>query len=382
MDDSNILLALRTIQEAGARRLRRLRETPTFEGARKTLQEATRIEDKVEGILQCLEKNLPLLKDLVKLAPGEAVSAPSWELEDHRLTDIRVATGKDASLTHKFRAHLAYRDLALEYERWLAAHGRISRVEQLASQLTRSVEKKAGQITEFIREKNYPAVEARNAIKDGIKILVIAELSKCPGISVLLFLVHTRIHRLRYNEIENLVRRLLYAAQDESRGDRRALEKREELAGIATNGSHFTNRCQEIYGRTISQSDSPPSTPNGAQTDNRDVDFRSPGPQQSEQARPDVLPTPIRPTASLSYEICFSRNSIPYCRRPYGAPIFVQVMNGNIEGIRNLLVNSEATIWDCDPYGLGLLYVCSVRTECATANQNVNSTRLTTVGGF
>ncbi len=38
-------------------------------------------------------------------------------------------------------------------------------------------------------------------------------------------------------------------------------------------------------------------------------------------------------TAALSLEAIFNRNPIPLCQRPYGAPIFMHVLHGDISGV-------------------------------------------------
>ena len=60
---------------------------------------------------------------------------------------------------------------------------------------------------------------------------------------------------------------------------------------------------------------------------------------------------------ALSLEANFNRNSIPICERPYGSPIFMQVLKGDIGGVYEILGRCEGSLWDHDPYGLGLLYV-------------------------
>ena len=69
-------------------------------------------------------------------------------------------------------------------------------------------------------------------------------------------------------------------------------------------------------------------------------------------------------SAMASLNICFSlqmiplrinvqtRNTIPYC-----SPIFRRVQEGDIHGIRELLLSGKSSLNDVDPYGLGLLYV-------------------------
>ena len=60
---------------------------------------------------------------------------------------------------------------------------------------------------------------------------------------------------------------------------------------------------------------------------------------------------------SMSVEKFFNKNLTPSHLRPYGSPIFLLVIAGNVQGIRYALTRCEASIWDHDPYGLGLLYV-------------------------
>lgn len=62
-------------------------------------------------------------------------------------------------------------------------------------------------------------------------------------------------------------------------------------------------------------------------------------------------------TAGLAREDNFNRLSIPLCQRPYGAPIFKHVIHGDISGVYSVILQGEGSLWDHDPYGLGLLYV-------------------------
>ena len=62
-------------------------------------------------------------------------------------------------------------------------------------------------------------------------------------------------------------------------------------------------------------------------------------------------------TAALSLEASFTRNSAPICPRPYGSPVFMYVLNGDICGVHDTLIRCEGSLWDYDPYGLGLFYV-------------------------
>jgi hypothetical protein len=62
-------------------------------------------------------------------------------------------------------------------------------------------------------------------------------------------------------------------------------------------------------------------------------------------------------TTALTLEATFNRNSTPLCQRPYGAPIFMCVIHGDIFGFYNIIRRAEGSLWDHDPYGLGLLYV-------------------------
>lgn len=66
--------------------------------------------------------------------------------------------------------------------------------------------------------------------------------------------------------------------------------------------------------------------------------------------------TDTHSAAALSLETNFNRNSTPICQRPYGAPLFVCVLEGNIRGVYDILICCEGSLWDHDPYGLGLLY--------------------------
>ncbi len=63
---------------------------------------------------------------------------------------------------------------------------------------------------------------------------------------------------------------------------------------------------------------------------------------------------------ALTLEATFNRNSIPICQRPYGSPIFMRVLEGDIHGVYNILWRCEGSLWDHDPYGLGILYVSRI----------------------
>ncbi len=60
---------------------------------------------------------------------------------------------------------------------------------------------------------------------------------------------------------------------------------------------------------------------------------------------------------ALSLEANFNRNSTPIYQRPYGSTIFMHVLNEDIYGVYDILIRCEGSLWDHDPYGLGLLYV-------------------------
>ncbi len=62
-------------------------------------------------------------------------------------------------------------------------------------------------------------------------------------------------------------------------------------------------------------------------------------------------------TAGLAREDNFNRLSVPLCQRPYGSPIFMHVIRGNISGVYTIISQGGGSLWDHDPYGLGLLYV-------------------------
>lgn len=62
-------------------------------------------------------------------------------------------------------------------------------------------------------------------------------------------------------------------------------------------------------------------------------------------------------TAGLAREGKFNRLSVPFCQRPYGAPIFMLVIRGDVSGVYHTILRGEASLWDHDPYHLGLLYV-------------------------
>ena len=62
-------------------------------------------------------------------------------------------------------------------------------------------------------------------------------------------------------------------------------------------------------------------------------------------------------TTGLAREDSFNRLSVPLCQRPYGAPIFMHVIHGDISSVYSIIIRGEGSLWDHDPYGLGLLYI-------------------------
>jgi len=74
--------------------------------------------------------------------------------------------------------------------------------------------------------------------------------------------------------------------------------------------------------------------------------------------------TDTHQNTALSLEANFNRNSTPICQRPYGSTIFMHVVNGDIHGVYDILVRCEGSLWDHDPYGLGLLYVNQWSPSC------------------
>ncbi|KAL9608875.1 MAG: hypothetical protein Q9167_006311 [Letrouitia subvulpina] len=61
--------------------------------------------------------------------------------------------------------------------------------------------------------------------------------------------------------------------------------------------------------------------------------------------------------SALSLEANFNRNSIPICQRLYDSLIFMRVLEGDIHGVYDILIRCEDSLWDYDPYGLGILYL-------------------------
>lgn len=72
--------------------------------------------------------------------------------------------------------------------------------------------------------------------------------------------------------------------------------------------------------------------------------------------------------AGLAREDNFNRLSILVCQRPYGAPIFMYVISGDIFGVHSIISQGEGSLWDHDPYGLGLLYVSLCLQPKTSAN--------------
>ena len=61
--------------------------------------------------------------------------------------------------------------------------------------------------------------------------------------------------------------------------------------------------------------------------------------------------------SGLQREQHFNWNSSIRCCVPYNAPIFDCVQKGLVEQTRDLLRSGGASVWDVDPFDLGLLYV-------------------------
>ena len=68
--------------------------------------------------------------------------------------------------------------------------------------------------------------------------------------------------------------------------------------------------------------------------------------------------------AVASFNMSFSLCGLPLNIRiqtrttiPYDSPIFICIQEGDIDGMKNLLLTEMASLSDIDPYGLGLLYV-------------------------
>lgn len=62
-------------------------------------------------------------------------------------------------------------------------------------------------------------------------------------------------------------------------------------------------------------------------------------------------------STGISIENTFNRNSILILERPYESQVFLKVQEGDIPAVAGLLEAGNASIYDVDPYGLGLLYV-------------------------
>lgn len=58
-------------------------------------------------------------------------------------------------------------------------------------------------------------------------------------------------------------------------------------------------------------------------------------------------------------ESVFNRNTTLWFVRPYDSPIFAYAQEGDIARMTSLLRNGDASVFDVDPYGLGLLYYTS-----------------------
>ena len=60
---------------------------------------------------------------------------------------------------------------------------------------------------------------------------------------------------------------------------------------------------------------------------------------------------------AISFEAKFNKSTYPRSIVQYDSPIFICVQSGDIHGAQALFQEGIASIYDVDPYGLGLLYV-------------------------
>jgi len=86
-------------------------------------------------------------------------------------------------------------------------------------------------------------------------------------------------------------------------------------------------------------------------------------------------------STGIAIESAFNQNTTLWFVRPYGSPIFTCAQEGDVAGMTRLLWNGDASVFDVDPYGLGLLYVRSLRLNVSIACYlHGSSTPATTAG--
>lgn len=86
-------------------------------------------------------------------------------------------------------------------------------------------------------------------------------------------------------------------------------------------------------------------------------------------------------STGIAIEFAFNRNTTLWFVRPYDSQIFTYAQDGDVAGMTRLLRNGDASVFDVDPYGLGLLYVRSLWLNVSIAFYLHGSSILVTIAG-
>ena len=255
----DVLSALNVISGASPAVLQSLQTHGSFASALSKLNGSKSKTGAVDRLLQDLRESLPDIEKYLGKDPTAAVGSPPWQQKDRRLTDIQVVTNRDLSQQTRFRAFLAYRSFALEFDAWQRQTKAPSRVNRLAADVSRSRQIKGGQINMFIAANGYPRKETGTAITCGTKILIVERLVGHHGISALLAFQPRNFGRLKYSDLPELGSSL--GAAGESEGEHRDNSGLREPKGdnedargglrgitrLAEESSEFLDTCQTIY---------------------------------------------------------------------------------------------------------------------------------------
>ncbi|EKG09968.1 hypothetical protein MPH_12930 [Macrophomina phaseolina MS6] len=158
-------------------------------------------------ILDQLQKKYVEYKEFSKNEVRVAIEGPQWKQlshEDFRVADLVIVEGCK-SKSAIFRATLARRNLAKQFEAWERANHQESRVDQLVKDLNTS---KRGnrRMASFARQQPFRDVlAAQRGIQFGTKFLVIERRLGIAGISTLLAFLPELCWRLKYQDIADLV---------------------------------------------------------------------------------------------------------------------------------------------------------------------------------
>lgn len=158
-------------------------------------------------ILDRLQRNYTVYKEFSDNEVKVAIEGSQWKQllhEDFRIADLVFVEGCK-SKSAIFRATLARRDLAKQFEAWERASHQESRVDQLVKDLDTS---KRGnrRMASFARQQPFRDVfAAQRGIQFGIKLLVIERLLGFTGISALLAFLPELCWRLKYQHIADFV---------------------------------------------------------------------------------------------------------------------------------------------------------------------------------